>query len=69
MSKAADTTAGATTVGWTTGGTVNTYIVMDHNTGAGFVDQVIQIAGTVAYLSSNTAVSVNSTTHLVNVAL
>ncbi len=67
--QAIDTAAGDTTVGWTTGGTANTYIVMDHNTGAGFVDQVIQIVGTPAYLSSNAAVSVNSTTHFVNVAL
>ncbi|MHB8232361.1 MAG: beta strand repeat-containing protein [bacterium] len=61
--------AGYTIVGWTTGGTANTYIVMAHNTGAGFVDQVVQIVGTPAYLSFDTAVSVNSATHLVSVAL
>jgi hypothetical protein len=64
-----DTAAGDTSVGWlNNGGTSDTWIVMDHNTGNGFVDQVMQIVGGASYLSSSSVVSINHA-GLVSVAL
>ena len=56
----AGTASGDSSVGWTTAGTGNTYIVMAHDNAGTLVDQVIQIVGTASYLSSTTAVSINS---------
>ncbi|MHB1679559.1 MAG: hypothetical protein ACYCTB_03485 [bacterium] len=61
--------AGDTSVVWATTGNGNQYVIMDHSlTTTTYVDQVIQIAGAATYLAGD-AVTVNSTTHLVNVVL
>ncbi|MHB1679573.1 MAG: beta strand repeat-containing protein [bacterium] len=68
--QAIDNVAGFTTVGWIQPTTADTFVVMNHAlTATTWVDQVIEIVGAPAYIISTTGVSVNSTTHLVNVAL
>jgi hypothetical protein len=61
LQTSSDIKAGTTSVVWIAPAAGENIIVMDHNTGSGFVDQVIQITGTPApatYLSG-AAVSVN----------
>ncbi|MHB1646927.1 MAG: hypothetical protein ACYCSW_10565 [bacterium] len=61
LQTSSDIKAGTTSVVWIAPAAGENIIVMDHNTGSGFVDQVIQITGTpapAAYLSG-AAVSVN----------
>jgi len=64
-----DNVAGFTTVGWIQPTTADTFVVMNHAlTATTWVDQVIEIVGAPAYISSTTGVSLNSS-HLVSVAL
>ncbi|MHB1646932.1 MAG: beta strand repeat-containing protein [bacterium] len=62
LQTSSDIKAGTTSVVWIAPAAGENIIVMDHNTGSGFVDQVIQITGTTpapATYLSGAAVSVN----------